>query len=211
MANTVELYGCKGCGSAVVEALLAWAGVPYTYHEVEPWKPGPAVDALARINPLVQVPTLVLEDGAVVTESAAMIIALDELHREAGLLPPIGDPARWQALRWILFIAGNMYPAISVGDFPERWTQEEAARKALADGARERLQHYWTVMEQAITPAPYLAGSDITALDLYAAMLSYWRPGRKWVNEHCPRIAGVLARAEQHPAVTEVWKRNFNA
>src|SRR5581483_3700814 len=67
MANTVELYGCKGCGSAVVEALLAWAGVPYTYHEVEPWKPGPAVDALARINPLVQVPTLVLEDGAVVT------------------------------------------------------------------------------------------------------------------------------------------------
>ena len=44
--NSVELYGCLGCGSAVVEAALEWAGVEFTYREVESWEPGPAIDAL---------------------------------------------------------------------------------------------------------------------------------------------------------------------
>ncbi len=159
----IDLYGCKGCGSAVVEALLEWAGVPYTFHEVEPWQPGPAVDALAAINPLVQVPTLRLPDGTVMSESAAIILALAEAHPAARMLPHAGDPARMKALRWIAFIAGNLYPAISVGDFPERWVTDDAAQEMLKQGARERLQHYWSVMERSLAPAPYLVGHEMSA------------------------------------------------
>ena len=205
----IELHGCKGCGSAVVEALLEWAGVPYALREVEPWQPGPAVDALAAINPLVQVPTLRMADGAVLSESAAIIIALAEAHPAARMLPHAGDPSRVQALRWIVFIASNLYPAISIGDFPERWVADTAAQEALKQGARERLQHYWSVMERSLTPAPYLVGHEMTALDVYAAMLSRWRPGREWIDGHCPKIAGALALTERQPFVARVWQRNF--
>jgi GST-like protein len=207
--STVELYGCRGCGSSVVEVLLERAEVEFVYHEVEPWEPGPATNALKAVNPLAQVPTLKLADGAIMTESAAMIVALDESYPAARILPAAGDPLRALALRWIVFIAGNMYPAISVGDFPERWVTSDAARAELKEGAVERLKAYWTMLEQALKPGPYLSGSEMTALDIYAAMLSRWRPGRAWVDENCRQVAAALALAEQDPIVAGVWARNF--
>lgn len=206
---SAELYGCRGCGSAVVEVMLDWAALDFTYHEVEPWEPGPATDALKAVNPLAQVPALKLAEGTLLTESAAIIVALAERHPHAGLLPPVEDGRRAIALRWIAFIAGNMYPAISVGDFPERWVKSDAARAELKDGAVERLKAYWTILEQSLDPAPYLLGEEICALDVYAAMLARWRPGRKWIDAHCPRVAASIALTEQHPVVARVWARNF--
>jgi GST-like protein len=207
--STIELYGCRGCGSAVVEALLERAGVQFAYHEVKPSKPGPAIDALKAVNPLAQLPTLKLADGTGMSESAAIIVMLADSYPAARILPAVGDPRRALALRWIVFIAGNMYPAIGVVDFPERWVKSEAARAELKDGAVERLKVYWTLLEQALKPAPYLLGSEMTALDIYAAMLSRWEPGRAWVDEHCRQVASALALAEQDPIVARVWERNF--
>ncbi|MDQ6917210.1 MAG: glutathione S-transferase family protein [Pseudomonadota bacterium] len=207
--SAIELYGARGWGSTVIEALLERAGAEFVYREVDPSKPGPATDALKAANPLAQIPTLKLSDGTVMTESAAMIIALDDLFPAARLVPPSGDSRRPVVLRWIVFIAGNMYPAISVGDYPERWVKSKDARAELKDGAVARLKDYWTLLEQSLQPAPYLAGSEMTALDVYAAMLSRWRPGRAWVDEHCARVAGALALAEQDPVVARVWAKNF--
>ena len=207
--STIELYGCRGCGSAVVEAVLERAGLEFVYHEVKLSQSGPATEALKTLNPLTQVPTLKLADGTVMTESAAIIVMLDESYPAARILPAAGDPRRSLALRWIVFIAGNMYPAISVVDFPERWVKSDAARAELKDGAVERLKAYWTLLEQALRPAPYLLGSEMTALDVYAAMLSRWEPGRAWVDEHCRKVAAALALTEQDPIVARVWERNF--
>jgi GST-like protein len=207
--STIELYGCRGCGSAVVEALLERAGLEFVYHAVKLSERGPATEALKAINPLTQVPTLKLADGTVMTESAAIIVMLDESYPAARILPPAGDPRRALALRWIVFIAGNMYPAISVVDFPERWVKSNAARPELKDGAVERLKAYWTLLEQALKPAPYLLGREMTALDVYAAMLSRWEPGRAWVDEHCRQVASALALTEQDGIVARVWERNF--
>jgi GST-like protein len=207
--STIELYGCRGCGSAVVEVLLERTGVPFAYHEVKFREPGPTTKALKGINPLAQVPTLKLADGTVMTESAAIVVMLDESYPAARILPPAGDPRRAPALRWIGFIAGNMYPAISVVDFPERWVKNDAARAELKDGAVERLKTYWAMLDQALKPAPYLLGREMTALDVYAAMLSRWEPGRAWVDEHCRQVAAALALTEQDPIVARVWERNF--
>jgi GST-like protein len=207
--STIELYGCRGCGSAVVEALLERAGLEFVYRAVKLSERGPATEALKAINPLSQVPTLKLADGTVMTESAAIIVMLDASYPAARILPAAGDPRRALALRWIVFIAGNMYPAISVVDFPERWVKSNAARAELKDGAVERLKAYWTMLEQALKPAPYLLGREMTALDVYAAMLSRWEPGRAWVDEHCRQVAAALAFTEQDPIVARVWERNF--
>jgi GST-like protein len=205
----LELYGARGCGSAVVEALLAWAAVPFAYREIDLDAEGAGRDAFLAINPLGQVPALRLPDGTVITESAAIILHLAERHPEARLLPASGDPARAQALRWIAYIAGNIYPAIGVRDFPARWVKDASAREALRRGARARLEHYWSVLERVLAPAPYLVGARVTALDVYAAMVSRWSPGRAWIDRQCPRVATALALTEREPFMREAWQRNF--
>lgn len=60
----MKLYGVPAWGSAIVETMLALVGEPYDFVDVEGFdRPGAAQDRLAAVNPLRQVPTLVLDDG----------------------------------------------------------------------------------------------------------------------------------------------------
>jgi len=55
--------------------------------------------AVMRDNPLGKLPTLVLDDGRTLFDSAVICEYLDGLHGGARLFPASGE-ARWQALRW---------------------------------------------------------------------------------------------------------------
>ena len=62
---------------------------------VSPTKPSPDV---AKDNPLIKVPALVLDDGQTLFDSPVICEYLDSLHGGAKLFPASG-PARWTALR----------------------------------------------------------------------------------------------------------------
>ena len=83
----LTLYGTKGSGSAAVEAALRLAGQPFQLVDAASWVPTPGLEKLKRMNPLVQVPTLVLDDGTVMTESAAILIWAGLRFPQSGLLP----------------------------------------------------------------------------------------------------------------------------
>ena len=61
-----KLWGRAGWGSTIVEAQLVWYGLPFTFEPVErPVPARPTRDAkLEKVNPLAQVPTLVMPDGS---------------------------------------------------------------------------------------------------------------------------------------------------
>jgi len=97
------LYGKKGSGSASVEAALAIIGAPCRLVETASWERNEAFQALLKLNPLGQIPTLVLEDGSALSESAAILIHLGSVHPDSGLLPR-AESARAQAFRGLVFI-----------------------------------------------------------------------------------------------------------
>jgi glutathione S-transferase len=94
----------------LVEAAFAKAALPLAIVDVPweetGWESGP----LKALNPLGQVPTLVLPDGAVMTESAAILLHLTEIAPHADLAPAPGDPSRPHFLRWLQFLVGAIYP-----------------------------------------------------------------------------------------------------
>ena len=89
----IKLYGVPGWGSAISEVMLTLADIPYQFVNVDGFdQPGPQRELLLKLNPLCQVPTLELENGAIVTETAA--IALMVLDRRPDLAPPaVSAPA----------------------------------------------------------------------------------------------------------------------
>ena len=66
------LYGKAGSGSASVEAALAVARQPFRIVETASWAQNDAYAGLLEVNPLGQIPTLVLDDGSALSESAAI-------------------------------------------------------------------------------------------------------------------------------------------
>ncbi len=204
----MELHGCKGCGSSAIEALLEMAGMPYERRVFE-WDDREAWDRLRAVNPMAQVPTLVLDDGTIVTESAGIVLWIAAHSPEAQLLPA-SDRERALAYRWIVSFATNVYGPIIVGDFPSRWVDGDAAQDSLKAKALQRLRDAWIAFETSIEPRPYLLGDRVSALDAYVAMISRWRPGRAWLEEHCPKAMASVTVTEAHPVIASVWARNFD-
>ncbi len=205
-SQLIKLYGCKGCGSAVVEAVLQMAEMPYEFVDAIQWEPYQRHPDLENINPLGQVPVLVLDDGTVMTESAAMLMYVGE--RIPGFVPQ-NPVQRALFLRWMFFIPANLYAVFAFRDFPARWIEDEMQQKAFHAKTTERLRNYWLILERHLIPAPYALGHEMTALDLYLAMVSRWTPGRQWITENCPKIAASVVLTEQHPIIASVWERNF--
>jgi GST-like protein len=218
------LFGFKGSGSAAIEAALEWAGLPYRMVRTASWAKGSSLDKLAAINPLKQIPTLVLPDGTVLSESAAILIHLGLTCPKAGLLP--GEPsARARCLRALVYIAANCYSAVSVTDFSQRWTAstDESAQQAVRQAARAQLHHHWGVfadvfapgVEQASSAAAFLSGlrtdgSDQPgAVDLLAAVVSKWSGTRAYLKAHRPGFLALLERIEAHPRVAPVFARHW--
>lgn len=206
----ITLYGSKGSGSAAIEAALVIADLPYRLIEGATWEPGPGYDELKRVNPLGQVPTLVFDDGAVMSESAAILITLGERYPASGLLP--ADPVqRARAIRGLVFIAANCYAAIGIYDYPERWCADcdQAVHERIRAGARARLHHLWEVFADMMLSSPWLGGERIGGVDVLAAVVSKWSGGRPHIVNTRPDLAEVLARVDTEPRVVEVFARHW--
>lgn len=206
------LYGKKGSGSASTEAALEIVGAPYRVIETASWEPNDAFQDLLKLNPLGQIPTLVLPDRSVLSESAAILIHLGEAHPDVGLLPR--EPAaRAQAVRGMVFIAANCYVAISIIDFPERWCadgdDDEAVKERIRAGTRARLHKHWEMFADLFPARPYLSGAQLGALDLHAAVVSKWSGARKHLEEHRPQLYATLLSIEAHPKVGAVFAKHW--
>ena len=206
------LYGKKGSGSATIEAALTMAGAPYRMVETASWETNDAFRELLKINPIGQIPTLAAPDGSALSESAAILIHLDAAHPAAGLLPR-DEAARAQAIRGLVFIAANCYSAITVIDFPERFCKDmdDSARDRIRAGTRERLHRHWEIFADMFPAQPFLAGSDVGALDLYAAVASKWSGTRAHLAAQRPAFHAALLKIESHSKVAAVFARNWPA
>ena len=208
--NRHVLLGCRGCGSAIVEAMFALADIPYEFDEVELSGDGPGRRRLLALNPLGQVPTLLLPDGTVMTESAAIALHVDEIAPRAHLVPPPGDPSRPAFLRWLQFVVCAIYPTYTYGDDPSRWVPAGAAADALRVSTDEHRKRLWLQLDAAASrKGPWFLGTRFSALDLYIAVMAAWRPGRAWIGEHCPRLAACADMARTRPEVADILRLNF--
>ena len=156
-----HLIASKACGSMIVEAALALAKLPHEVEMIPYVEPGPQRDRLLALNPLGQVPTLVLPDGRALTESAAIILHVADQAPQAGLIPAAKDPARPMFLRWLEFIVAAIYPTFSYGDDPKRWAGDEAAGKHLRKATDEHRKELWRYFAAQNPCKPWVLGRDL--------------------------------------------------
>ena len=206
------LYGSRGSGSSIAEAALERCGLEYRSVRASQWEADSAIDELKKVNPLGQIPTLVLPDGSVLTESAAILIHLGLEHPQSDLLP-VDSSARAQTLRGLVYIAANCYSAISQADYPERYTTSTSddALDGLRQGARRVLHKHWDIFADTFRGNPFFGGEAPGALDIMAAVVSKWSGTRAHLANHRPEFLKLLKNIEAHPLVKPVLARHFDS
>lgn len=204
-----KLYGRLGWGSAIVEAQLVWYGLPYTYEAVDDlFKSPDARLKLEKVNPLAQVPTLVMPDGSVMSESAAITLLLADITGKDQLVPAAGAPERAKFLRWLIFIVANIYPTFTYADDPARFVSVNAARDPFRAATDAYAQKLWRQIEGE-AGRPWFLGERFSALDIYIDVMTRWRPKRGWFEGETPKLFAIARKADALPELNEVWKRNY--
>jgi GST-like protein len=204
------LYGAPGSGATPVHAALTLIGAQVDVVDVAPWEGDAERERIAPVNPMRQVPALVLPSGELMTESAAILLWLGDRHPEAGLCPAPGDPLRARYLRWMVYVPAAIYSMFWVRDAPSRLAPDPAAQPALLERTAERVAECWRLMDAQIgTPGPYLLGERLSMLDLYVAVVSRWTPHRERFYREAPRMAEAVKRVDADPRLAAFWAARF--
>ena len=201
----IKVYGAPGWGSAISELMLTLADIPYRFVDVSGFNSeGPQRDLLQKINPLCQVPTLTLENGEVMTETAA--IALMILDRRPDLAPPVGHTERQQFQRLLIWLVANIYPTFTYADYPERWVPDAPAQ--LKKNCIEYRKSLYLWLNDQLSAEPYAFGEQLTLLDCYLCVMRTWGPGHDWFQDNTPNISAIADAVCQRAELRQVLKNN---
>lgn len=198
------LYWRRGSGSMVIEAALRMIGADFNCVEM----PGTAMcqtPEFLALNPAGKIPVLACPSGPVIAESAAILLALDDMFPEARLLPPHGTSQRSKAVQWLIFMATNIYPADLRFYYASRHTTDASpeAAAAIKQQAALDMDRDFTQMAPAIE-GPFLIGETMTITDVYAAMLADWHAPAMQLSE----IATLVAHVLENEAVRMAWENH---
>jgi GST-like protein len=206
-----QLYENPGWGSAIVEMQLDWYGLPYRRMPAGGSESEAAVKAaMTGVNPVLQVPALILPSGEVMTETAAMTLYLADMAGSDGLVPGPDAAERAAFLRWLIFLVAAVYPSFAYGDVPTRFVP---ASRADAFQARviDHRKAMWLVMEAEAKSrgGPWFLGARMSAIDIYLACMLRWRPGPVWFAAETPTLCAIATAAGKLPQLGPAVTRNF--
>ena len=166
------------------------------------------------LNPMMTVPTLVLDDGTVLTEVISMYSYLEEQYPQVPLLgtTPV---ERAQVLAWDhrCFVEGfiavaevlrNSSDAFKDRALPGPTSIEQIPQ--LVDRGKKRIATFFEVLEhhlqaQADAGSSYMVGDNFSAADIAAFVFANFC---RWVKisipDGCPAVSDWYTRVSQRPA-----------
>ena len=149
-----------------------------------------------------------MPDGSVMSESAAITLLLADITGQDTLVPKPGAPERAKFLRWLVFLVANIYPTFTYADDPARFVSVNAARDPFRAATDAYAQRLWRQVNGE-AGAPYFLGERFSALDIYIAVMTRWRPKRGWFEIETPKLFAIARHADQIPELRPVWTRNW--
>jgi glutathione S-transferase len=194
----LTLYGDLDSGNVYkVRLLLAQLGISYQRVDTTQNRGEPNSAAFRAINPIGKIPTVVFDDGRMLSESGAILFYFAQTSR----LWPTGDWEQAEVMRWLFFEQYSHEPYIAVN---RHWTLHltPAERDRLADRIaqnHQRGEQALGVMEQQLNCADWLAARHYTVADI--ALYAYTHTAREGRFDLAPYsgIARWLERVREQP------------
>jgi glutathione S-transferase len=197
----MKLFYAPGSSSLLPHIVLREAELPF-----EPVKIDEHTKAISgggdfrSVNPLGYVPALVLDDGTLLTEGAAIVQYIADLVPEKKLAPLNGTIERVKLQAWLNFFASEMHK----GGFSPLFYKgiPEEGRDVFRTRLRIRFSH----LDAHLSSNNYLMGGEYSVADTHLFVVSNWA---SWVNFDLSPYHALVAhrrRLSTRPAVVAALK-----
>lgn len=170
------------------------------------WSVGRDQAAIREYNPLGRVPTLVLDDGAALIESAAILDYLDELAGEARALLPRQGAQRRLGLRLMSMATGAADKTVAQ-IYERTFRPAEKVHQPWIDRCHEQVQGALTELDRhcaGLPPDSWLLGAEMSQTDItVACAYTFMIEALPFDASRYPALARQAARCEALPAFRE--------
>jgi glutathione S-transferase len=200
----LKIYGDAISGNCLkVKWTADLLGAKYDWIETDVLKAETRTPEFLKLNPAGQVPTVVLRDGRVLSQSNAIILHLNRAYK-GGLLPK-GDFARAKTFEWLFWEQYSHETAIAVRRFHKTYLKKPDSE--IDPNLMEKGVAALTLMESALQKSPYLVGDKLTLADI--ALVAYTRvaPEGGFDLEPYPALRTWIARVECDLGVNKKTKK----
>ena len=200
----MKLYSMPGTCALSVHIVLEWIGATY---EIEVMAKGDnrRADYLA-INPFGQVPALLLEDGAVLTEAAAILAYLAESFPRAGLGGEETPKGRYRLTQLLSYLTSEVHVAFKPYFTPQRFLDDPGQFSALQARAFVVLAPMLQTLETRLGDADFILDGRRSVADAYLYVLLRWAQEAPGGLSGYPGLSRFRTRMETDGAVRRALK-----
>jgi len=161
----MKLFYLPGSCALGPHIALEYSGLAY---EAVPVERGRQTDpAYLAINPLGRVPALVTATHGTITEAPVVLSYIADVDTGRGLLPAIGTPERYEALRWMAYISSTVHPALGRLWRPERFCGDAGCESSVEHAAATQLANDFAYIDKHLSNRRWVAGDHPTAADFH--------------------------------------------
>lgn len=203
----IQLHHSPGTAAMAPHIVLEELGVPFELVNVDRENGEHRSAAYRKLNPNGLIPVLV-DDGQVLYETAAICLHLADTHPEVALMPPLGGVERAHAYKWLSWLSTTLQQALIVYFYPDRWADTPDAIAQVKSHAEQKVLLLLEQIDAQLAGhgGPWLLGNTYSLVDPYAMMLCRWT--RNFASRKArdfPHIGPWLARVLARPAVQRVF------
>lgn len=188
----MKLYYMPGACSLADHIVLEWVGASYEARRMD-YVDTKSADYLA-INPGGMVP--LLEHGDLrLTENAAILGYLADLHPQAGLFGDGSPRSRAEVSRWLAFLNSDVHGAFKPIFSPRRFIDDRSFVDVLGDTARVHLRSLFQRLDDQLEGRDWLTGTRSVA-DPYLFVVLRWAAAKGVDMEGLHSLARFKARMD---------------
>lgn len=197
----MKLFCAPGTMSLLPHIVLLEAGLPFTQIRINEFTK--AIEGggdYRTVNPLGYVPALLLDDGTLLTEGAAIAQYIADQAPSSGLAPPNGTIERTKLQAWLNFFSSEMHKG-SYAPIFHKGLSEDAK-----DIFRDRLRSRYAHLDRHLADHEYFMGKDFTIADANSYSITNWAPRVGFDLSPYPNVRAHHARIGDRPAVQAAMK-----
>ena len=201
----MKLLYAPGACSLGIHVLLEEIGKPYESERINLQGGAQYQAPFTSVNPKSKVPTLVRDDGSVLTEFPAIAFWLARTNPQAKLLPDDAD-AQARVLEAMDYVVATMQMQGFTRIFrPANFSPNPADEEAVKARGREIFEKGLSIMDKALAGKEYVVG-PFSIADAALFYVEYWGATRLKMNLP-PNCAAHYKRMLARPAVQRMMQQ----
>jgi glutathione S-transferase len=196
----MKLYFSPGACSLSPHIVLREAGLAFDLEQVDVRaKKTAAGGDFFQVNPKGQVPTLLLDDGDILTEGPAIVQYIADKAPASKLAPAPGTKERYHLAEWLNFITSELHKNFSPLFRP---TTPEDYKPI----ARENLAGRFSYVDKKLAGRSFLLGDTFTVADAYLFVMTNWANSLHVDLTSWSNVGAFRERVLARPKVQEAMK-----